>query len=197
MVRQARYLLVDPGEREEVIVSSVVQGPAALGLSLVLHAAVLFFAPALVPVLASPEREDTVMTVELLHSVRQRIRREKEGVPRPSDTVSAAWEKYLAGLAGSDAVPARIAADGNADLDRVRGIRSAIHARWEATDPPGQGSALVLLHVGQEGRLIQTWVRALEGEPVFQQYMQSFLASLVLTGNSGEELWLECEFVVK
>ena len=200
MVRQARQVLVDPGEREEEVISAgLFRGmtPLTFALSLLLHCAVLFFSPALLPLVAAPRSDEKLITLELLNSIRQRIRRESAQTAPPSGQNFTSLEEQLASLDAAGGPPERITAGREVDLSRVRAIRAAIYSLWDEGSPPELGQAMVLLPVDGSGHLVQTWIKALQGERGFQEYMQEFLKTLELPDSSGDELWLECEFVVK
>ena len=190
-------MLVDPRERQEVTSTGLLQGGASLALSLLLHCTVLLLSPALLPLIAAPRSDDNVITLELLNSIRQRIRRENPEAAGSAGQNVPSVEEQPANLDAAAGRPERIAADSGVDLSRVRAIRSAIYSLWEEGNPPEQGRALVLLHIDGNGYVVQTWIRALEGEQGFQEYMQAFLDALSLPESEGEELWLECEFVVR
>lgn len=191
-------MLVDPGEREEeVIPDRLLRGLTPFALSLLLHCAVLSLSPALLPLIPVPDSDEETVTLELLNSIRKRIRRESPEVAGPSGQENTSLQEQLSNLAAAGAGPERIAAGSEVDLARIRTIRSAIYARWDAGTPPEQGRALVLLYIDEAGNLVRTWVRALQGEQGFQEYMRNFLASLELPDSEGDELWLECEFIVK
>jgi len=175
----------------------VFRGATPLVLSLLLHCTVLFFSPALLPLISVPDSDEKTVTLELLNSIRKRIRRESPEAGERSGQERASLEEQLANLAAAGAEPERIAAGSEMDLARIRTIRSSIYSRWDAGSPPEQGRALVLLHIDARGNLVRTWIKALQGEQGFQEYIQDFLVSLALPELEGDELWLECEFVVK
>lgn len=86
------------------------------------------------------------------------------------------------------------------DMDRARVVQRAIRVLWEDMHCATAGYAVVRLRILQDGRIGDYAVTRLRGQGEFRAFLMNFLQALQgaygQEAGPGEELMLECEFMV-
>lgn len=87
-----------------------------------------------------------------------------------------------------------------ADMERARRVQQVIRSLWNTAHCPTAGYALVRLHILEDGRIGDYAVTRLRGAGEFRAFLLNFLqtvqGSYSQEAGPGEELMLECEFMV-